>query len=216
MKHSIAILFISLLAGVQCQSQVQIDKCQQNNEKSAMYILEYQMTEDIVYLDSALYCINEVFGTCDIDCGLSIRKVGIYSSKRDFQKAIDFIDSLDSKLYYKDLMSYRMKAMKAQYEGDTILRNKYINSIVLDVGDYMQQHKNEIDSLMTLPNLQIILETLHSIVLIQYYYYKAQLEGINNVKLQIDSLQRVVNGNEEYFEMIKQGLNDDFMHFAGF
>ena len=213
------VIFFALLC-IQCHSQEKFDKCRENDEKSSRCIFEYQMTENAIYLDSALFYINEVLGTCQIDYKLALRKVIIYTEKQDFEKAINFTDSLDSNLfflpYYKSLISNRVKAMKAQYEGDTIARNKFINTIVLEVGDYMEQNKNEIDSFMKLPDIEEVLKSPYSIVPVQYYYYKSLIEGVEKTKLQVDSLQQAIRGNEEYFEMIKVAIDEDFMYFVGF
>lgn len=218
MKSAITI-FLSFIC-IQCNTQEQVDKCHINNEKSARCILEYQMTGNTTCLDSALFYINEVFGACQNDYGLALRKVAIYTEKRDYEQAIDFIDSLDRRLYYlpyyKNLVLNRVKAMKAQSEGDPVTRNKFINAIILEVGDYMVQHKNEIDSFIKLPNIQSILTSRFNMIPIQYYYYKSMVEGIDKTKSQVDSLQRAISGNEEYFEMIKGYMEEDFMVFKGF
>jgi hypothetical protein len=55
----------------------------------------------------------------------------------------------------------------------------------------------------------------YNFVLLQYYYYKTQIQGLERVKLEIDSLQNAVNGDDKYFEILRITIEEDFMRFIG-
>jgi hypothetical protein len=165
-----------------------------------------------------LFYIDEIFGKCDkYNALLAVRKIGIYSDKHDIYSAIEFINTLDDQLfylpYYKNLLLNRFKAMAAQEREDTLNKNIFLRNIVSDVTKFMSLHKEELDTLM---QSKRILQSKYSFAPIHLYYYKAQINGVEEVKIEIDSLQRMIGGNEEYFEMMKGYLDEDFMYFAGF
>ena len=70
--------------------------------------------------------------------------------------------------------------MKSQYSGDTISRNKYIESIVVELKDSIANHSYEIDSVFRLSNIFDITKNRHTFTIIQYYYYRSQIEGYKN------------------------------------
>ncbi|MDR1347407.1 MAG: hypothetical protein LBJ63_03115 [Prevotellaceae bacterium] len=231
-----AILFIILLVTIfQCSSNnKQDDKCKINNEKSARCDMEYQLDKDISHLDSALYYINEVFDEC-IECKkyaflLGMRKVVIYSMKNEYLNSINFLDTLLEKeiisQFYKDVLTNRFNAMNAQYYGDSLLMNIYVKNAFSEIEQFFLSHKSSIDSFLNMPYITAYeqselhygvskLQKQYIIIPVQYYYYKAQIEGIEKVRNEVDSLQNAINGDEKYFEIIRIMLEEDFMRFMG-
>jgi hypothetical protein len=176
------------------------------------------MHDDVAYLDSALFYIDEVFGKCKKDDPMmALRKLQVYAYQHDMSNAIKFISTLDSSLfypfYYKNLLLNRFKAMAAQEKGDTLNKNIFLENIVSDIKEFISLHQDELDTLM---QSQSILQSPYSFAPIQFYYYKSQIEGIEKINTEIDSLQQAINGDEEYFWMIRTGLQYDLMAFTGF
>jgi hypothetical protein len=218
MKHTILLILLLPLTIYQCGANGESNECEDNVINSMQCIVAFQMDNDVSHLDTALFYINEGFEKCEKYKFLfAIRKIGVYIDKHDFPSAITFTDSLDSQLfylpYYKNLLSHRCKAMEAQEKGDTLNRNAHIKNIVSETTVFMSQHREELDTLM---QSKSILQSGYSFAPIQFYYYRSLLEKPDKIKLEIDSLQQAINGNEEYFEMMRGFLNEDFMYFGGF
>jgi hypothetical protein len=220
--RAIFLIFTLLLAIPQCvSSNKQCEQCEKNNHNSIRCLNEFIVDNDISHLDSALFYIDEIFGKCtQYDLQLAMRKLGIYSYKSDMYKAILFIDSLDCTLfylpYYKNLLLNRFKAMSAQEQGDILNRNVFLSNIIIELEQFISSNKDEINAFMQLSNISDILQHRYNIVPMQLYYYKAQIDGIDKIEYEIDSLQRSINGNEKYFEIMKEYLHGDFMYFGGF
>jgi hypothetical protein len=213
------LLIILLFAIIQCSSHnKQSDKCAINNEKSARCEVDYYIYNNVIYLDSALYYINEVFDECGeyYSLLLGMRKINIYSLKHEYENAIKFSDTLCKKDIisesYKKIINNRFKAMEAQGLEDTIKRNLYIEKAFYEVNQLFLSREDEFYNFLQKPYPTKYDE---SIIPIQYYYYKSQIEGMEKVCSELDSLQKAINGDEKYFEMIKIMLEEDFMRFMG-
>jgi hypothetical protein len=227
MKQKTFLFTILVFTIFQCSSnQKQTDKCKINNEKSARCEMEYYLDDDIYHLDSALYYINEVFDECEsYSFILGMRKVVIYSMKHEYEKVIKFIDTLENKKllyhpYQKNLLINRFNAMIAQEAGDTIKRNIYIKNIVSDVEQFMVMHKDTIELFFQMPygkskKEMNEIQIRYSLVPVQYYYYKSQIEGVEKVNAELDSLKNAICIDEGYFEVLKLSLEGDFMRFIG-
>jgi hypothetical protein len=196
---------------LQCSSNNKHDdKCEINNANSARCEIENKF-------DSALYYINEVFDECEkYGLLLGVRKINIYSLKNEYENAIRFLDTLYQNdiitEFYKTIINNRFSAMETQKSGDTTARNLYIKKAFDEVEKLFLLRKDEFYDFLRKPYPT---EYSYSIIPLQYYYYKAQIEGIDKVKSEIDSLQNAINGDEKYFEMIQAMLEEDFMRFMG-
>jgi hypothetical protein len=235
MKSKTIIFTILVFTFIKCaSSDRQCIKCEINNEKSARCDMEYQLDNDVSHLDSALYYINEVFDEC-VECRkyaflLGMRKVCLYSIKNEYENAINFSDTLYEKdiitEYYKNILFNRFKAMEAQINGDTLIKNVYLKNAFSEIEQFFISHKPSIDSFLNMPYITAYeqselhyevseLQKQYIIIPVQYYYYKSQIEGIDKVKAEVDSLQKAINGDEQYFETIRIMLEEDFMRFMG-
>ncbi|MDR2408011.1 MAG: hypothetical protein LBE13_07865 [Bacteroidales bacterium] len=222
MKNKTIIFTILVFTIIQCSSnKKQEDKCKINNEKSARCQVEYFLTDDISYLDSALYYINEVFDDCEqykLLLVLGMRKLVIYSTIKEYTKAIYFVDTLCKKeiisQFYKNVLTNRFNAMNAQYKGDTVSKKIYIQQAFNEVEQLFLSCKEELYSFLQKP-YETIYEYDKIILPVQYYYYKVQIEGIDKVKAEVDSLQKAISGDEQYFDLIRQMLEEDLMSFSG-
>lgn len=209
---------------VQCKSNNsgQVDRCKQNHEKANELVFEFQIQNNIskktFLLDSALFYIDEVFGNCDLDNMLAIRKLLIFSLKEEYAKGLTFIESVDGSIfepsYYKVILIERFSAMDAMSQGDSIKMINHLENIVFTIEKYIAENQNEIDSLIRTSS---IIDSKYSLVLPQLFYYKSNIQNINDVMKEIDSLHNVKNGNSEYFEIIRSYANSEsIMNFNGY
>ncbi|MDR1347406.1 MAG: hypothetical protein LBJ63_03110 [Prevotellaceae bacterium] len=188
----------------------------------------------MIFLILIRHYINEVFDDCEkYQPLLGMRNVVIYSIKNEYLNSINFLDTLLEKeiitQFYKNILTNRFNAMNAQYNGDTVSKKKYVQQAFNEVEQFCILNKSKIDSFLNMPyvtayevnELNYKLSELqekylqYNFVLLQYYYYKAQIEGIDKVKSEIDSLQNAVNGDEKYFEILRITIEEDFMRFIG-
>jgi hypothetical protein len=199
----------------------QDDNCKQIGEKIGILLFDYKVYRDTTYarLDTALNLIDSIFCNCPkYYVGLSTSKLKILCFEKRYSEAIDYIKSLDDiklrPLLKKSILLNRFYAMQSQYKGDTISRNKFIKGIVVELRDTFSNVK--IDSILQLPNDLDIIRSGKGFTLMQYYYYRAQIEGVNKISNELDSFQKRINGNPKFFNrLLKKPLEDDFMEFNG-
>ena len=199
MRYNIIIIATFFLFS-KCDAQKKEDSiwCKNISQKTIEYIYEFQMSENSLYLDSALVYTNEALGKCNKNKILySFRKLDILSKKNDYLQAISFLKSLNYPL---------------------ISELPYFNGYLLNKLQAMEYHyKKEIDSLLVLKNFNEILKNPQWITYTQYFYIKTMLYGYAKTKLEIDSCQNILNGNKEFFKFIdNQCKENDFLDFVGF
>jgi hypothetical protein len=157
MKNQTILFTILVFAIFQCSSyNQQTDKCEVYNAKSARCEVKYDLTNDIAYIDSALYYINEIFDECEqYQTLLGLRKVSLYSIKNEYLNSIKYLDTLIAKeiitQFYKNVLTNRFNAMQAQYNGDTINKRKYIQQAFNEVEQFYILNKSKIDSFLNIP-----------------------------------------------------------------
>lgn len=165
------------------------------------------------HLDSALLYIDEIDGKCEkYKTHIAFHKAHIYFLKGEILIAIDIFESLDSVVFpyplFKNIIINKLKGKEAELKGDMQQRNFYYKNIVNVYEKQIALNKNEFDSIVRLPDVASIREGV-GFYMNEMYYYKAKIEGMDKVILEIDSLQKAVNGNEEYFEEFKKYLRNE-------
>ena len=223
MKIKYFIILLNILIFCQCSSATIIEKdqrCKQIGERANKLRLEYLFLKDTTFarLDTALSLIDSIICDCPkYYAGLSTSKLKILCLKKEYSEAISYTKTLNEKGIYpqtKSVLLKRFYAMQSQYKGDTISRNKFIKGIVIELRDTLSNVK--IDSILQLPNDLDILRSGKGFILMQYYYYRAQIEGVNKISNELDSFQKRINGNQKFFNrLLKKPLEDDFMEFNG-
>lgn len=222
MRNVIILLALFL---IQCNNSLKIKKetrkCDEYKIKYAECVFRFQINDDVRHLDTALTLINKGLKICNRDqSSFTLRKLVILSFKKEYDLAVYFIDSLDKKIFnylpfYQKLLKKRFLAMKAQENNDYKLRNSYINSIIDDINKYLISKKSEINTLITQKDINKVLSNSNHIALIQYYYYKSIVNGKEKIEEEINNKQKETNGNEDFFDIIKSVLDEDFMIFRG-
>ena len=222
-------IFVSVFMFFQCKTvntnKVDDEDCERMAIKVSELINDYFLIDNeqsYFRLDSALVLIETMFL---YDCNpykfnLVTRKILTLSLKNDFEKALDFIretnDSLFLAPYLKSIYLKRVKAMQAQVQGDMSLRNKLIYDIVVELRNYLSIPSAKIDSILAQKDIQDIFKYEKHIAICQYYFYRAQIEGVDNILNELDSLQQSINGNQEFFDdFLRIFILADFMFFDG-
>lgn len=214
----IVLLFSQCVSSLEKKDNI----CEKNIQRSSDLCTEYYMDNNSIHLDSALFYIDEVLGSCEeYDGFMQLRKLSILSMKQDYSNALLFIETFEENLYgnmpyFQNLLKNRFNAMKSQSEGDTVLRDYYLNFIIKELEEYISLNKEKVDSLLKLSNANKILESPLSSAVIQYYYYRSINEGIENVENELVSTQKSIGGNNEFFDIIMSSFQEDFMVFIGF
>ena len=225
MKYYITILFfIPVILFSQCDTKKKKDiiRCKNITEKTAKYIYQFQMTDDSLYLDSALTYTNKALKKCNEDKDkilFSFRKIDILSKKHDYLSAIRFIKSVNYSFvsdlpYYNDFLSNRFQAMEYHYKKKYIKRDSCLMIINKTLENFMKQNKEKIDSLVALKNINEILNNSLHLTYIQYFYTRSVLFGYKKTKSELDSCQKKINGNKKFYELIDyQCKENDFLDF---
>jgi len=221
MKNYIIILFCVLQG---CSSTAQNDACcERNSNLSADFLYEYMYftTDDILKLDTALLYVELAITCCPRKSypNLIGRKLGILSLMRNYDAGIEFIPTLTDQLltdlpYYNSVLLKRFYAMKSLYEGDTVLCNQYVYSIIEEIAPFITEHQETIDSLCK-NDLSTILKDYWYVLCfaqIQYYYYKSIVESAD-ILYEEFNLLRQKGYDLEYIDDIKRALENDFLFY---
>jgi hypothetical protein len=218
------IYFLAAILFIQCnpnKSNIE-EKCVENHEKANQCIFNYQIKfkyfGDTSPLDSAMFYIDEVFGSCNLDNILAIRKLLIFALKEEYSNGAAFIQSIDSSIfeppYYKRVMEERFVAMDAFSKSDTLASMQHLKNIISIIQTYIDENSLEIDSIIQTPE---VLQSKYSLVFPQLYFYKANVKSLEQVMKEIDSLENAMHGNAEYFENIRSyAKSESFMIFNGY
>ena len=174
-------------------------------------------------LDSAYVYLTEVK---DGDCADSNRLVNLHLSsvyflKGDFKDAIKVYESLDAREFsfpeYKRILINQIKAKEAGGKKQYAKQTEYYSDILRDLDAFIDRNISTRDSVLKLQDMSS-LDRLETEVLLRFglkYYYLNKVKGSNNVILELDSLQKTINGNQAYFEFLKKSaIGKDGYHMS--
>jgi len=198
------------------------NSCKSIIQKSGDYIFNYQMTDNIEYLDSALIIIEEAIGKCSKnEFLLKSRKMDILLKKGEYSKAIIFVESFEKPLieelnYYNKYLIQRFSAMQYHFNGNIARRDDCLKTIILMLEKFLKKNKNELDLLLLNEDIDELLRNSLSLPYLQCYYMKFILLGEDEIKHELDSLTATSKVNEELIEFIfEYSLDNDIMDFNG-
>lgn len=163
---------------------------------------------DSIYLDSALMHLN---ASAKYECAerdiILYNKGFVYFHKRDYGKAIEKIDSIDTEQFalMKSIIIEKIKAKQAEFHSDTIGRNIHYNNIVMEIDRYLKLNQPIFDSIMRLPDKSAIWNDsrfagLHYLQI----YHRAKIVGAVRMNWELDSLQEQKAYNRDYIDELKQ------------
>lgn len=168
------------------------------------------LTPDSVYLDSALMYLNAAakYECAERDIVL-YNKGFVYFYKRDYEKAIESIDSIDTEQFalMESIIIEKIKAKRAESCGNTIERDIHYNHIAEDIDRYLSLNQPVFDSIMRLPNKAAIWKDSRFAGL--YYlqiYHRAKIIGADRMNRELDSLQVQKSYNKDYVDEVKEDV----------
>lgn len=198
--------------------------CDSCNEQSAMMYEQFYYSNDSSYLDTSLLIINKALQKCpksDILFLLYMRKLSLLSQKREFDQMLLCLDSigLNEKMpqypYLQTVYRNRILAMQYHEAGDVFSQDSCLNRVVIELGTYLEGHKNLIDSLLCNENKASIENSYIDFPIKQYFYYLTMLKGKQETDSIFNSLKQTETYNLDYLEMLENVFDDDFMVFSG-
>ncbi len=225
---TIAFIFILLLT-LGCRNNIEeqdepllSSKCEEYNNSSADYYQKFYFKNDSSYLDSALIVINEGVKNCEKSHNLlSLRKLSILAVKKDYNEALQFINTFDTEPfselpYYKNLLTLRFKAMQAQNSNNWEERNKNLLEITQEINEYLKKNHKSVDSICKINSLDKILSSPLSTAISQKYYYESEVIGKDSVQNLILMKEKKGEINSEFAMYLLDFLDEDFLYFIGF
>ena len=217
------LLLLSAFVFAQCSashsSKIKECDCDSIAWKIAYLFNDYQMYSIDSKLDTIMSILDTVSGKCPkYNANFSLQKIVVFSFWHDYQQGLKYAQLLNDTLInstyisstYKFVVVNRFKAMIAQEKGDLSAKNQYISEIIDTLKKQLPD--NEIDSVMKFQNSDSIAHYKKWIYLCQYYYYRAQIEGVEKINQYLDSKYNDVN--DKYLWAIRP-KDDDFMIFTG-
>ncbi len=196
--------------------------CEQMNMKTANLILNYQMTENVKYLDTALVYVNQSLEKIKgqkFRTLFAFRKVDILIKTHEYQQAANFVNSIDYELfkelsYYNKYLMCRIMAMEQQYKNNLEKRNVYLKLIIDDLNSFISKNEKKLRQMYISTDFNSILDNPFHFALIQYYSSKAVLDGYEATKKELDENATDMNG--EFYDFILISMNSDFLDFTGY
>lgn len=214
------IIFVSVIAPQNLAAQRE-SMCDSLINISYDFIWRYDETENIYFLDSAQFYLDEAFLYCRDSNNLILRKLNLFSYKHQYDLAINYLDNCKGQLYPVVGMPFfwsncknRFFAMKYAYAGDTIKRNEYIGNIIKNIEEYLQDNQESLDSICVLEDLAYMMHQTLPWVLVRYYYYLSIIDSQEVIKNKIDILLKK-GYNMDFLELLNTS-HEDFLIFTGF
>ena len=236
-KTLIILIFIGVFSF--CCSKTIVDKsidCDKLEKEISKLQLDYVLLNDTTYLrlDSALLLIDTMLCNCEkYYTGLITSKLKILGIKKQYKEALILINELDENKIFplkKNVLKNRFMAMQAQYSGNFSEKNRLINENFLIYKQIFYNNKNEIIKTLQSEDYEYILSNKYVFDILGYFYYKSQLFEYNDIIVEIDNLQKEINGNIIFFDdFLKEWINtpdffntsfefskeENFMYFNG-
>jgi len=193
-------------------------ECDSISLKISHLMNDYYMIDNeqsFIRLDSALAIIDSIEGKCEKYNGVnSLRRLAILSIKHEYTNALEYAELLNGSLIgevHKSIIVNRFKAMVAMEEGDVDAKDQYIKDIINLL--QLQFSENEISSILQSCDIDSIMKNPKYFYLIQLYYYRAELEGIDKITNELSLI--VENCEEDVLWILTPDSTENFMIFIG-
>ena len=215
-RNSFVITACMLIFQTRCSSErshkLQVREYEEVMLKGSKSIYDFfiKLEPDSAYLDSALMYLNTAAKyECAKHNKILYNKGFVYFHKRDYEKAIESIDSIDSTPFalYKSIIIEKIEAKRAENRGDIRTRNMHYGNIVKNIDGYIDRFLPVFDSIMRLPDEAAIWND--SIFMGYFYertYYRAKIIGLDNITRELDSLQEQKAYNRDYIDELKKDI----------
>lgn len=187
--------------------------CEERLFASKQYVYEFEFKHRAEYLDSALFVIREIEDQCPKwQNDIRMRKAEIYYLKQDYDSAITMFAEVDGGLpfsKFKNILIDKMKVKQAQIKGDSVLLKILYQEIVNNYEEYIQDTQFVFKWMLRRKDEHKVFFSWANTMLMEIFHYKLQLESLDNVIKEIDSLHKATKGNDEYFDHLKRIFIED-------
>lgn len=208
------LILILILFSVSCRGirQARIAKCEECFLQTGQCWDNFMITDDSAYLDSALYLLNEIDGTCEEkELQIKLNKIFFYLEKEDIDSAIVTMQSIDEHYFatpkLKDIAINHFKIRKAKKTGDTTQVRRIYAELLNQYEYLLKFNKKSTDSTLKLSSITAIDSSHYIMPVYAYYYYKIKLQGTNKVFREIDSLETLEGVNQQFIDKLKQSID---------
>lgn len=208
------LILILILFSVSCRGirQARIAKCEECFLQTGQCWNNFMITDDSAYLDSALYLLNEIEGTCkEKELQIKFNKIFFYLEKEEIDNAIAIIESIDEHYFatpkLKDIVINHIKIRKAKTTGDTTQVRRLYAELLNQYEYLLKFNKKSTDSTLMLSSITAIDSSHYIMPVYAYYYYKIRLQGTNKVFHEIDSLKTLEGVNQQFIDKLKQSID---------
>jgi|GEM_PF-6669136 len=223
MKNLVRLFPLLIIFSLGSCSSEKCSQCDCNKIKEDSYNLinAFYIDNDSNKLEKSVLLCDKGIQCCDSMVNFfSLRKLCVLAELKDYDKALIFIESIDSIMftqlpYYKSYLKTRFVAMRAQNKNDTITRDSCLKMIENQLDGFLQSKKNEVNE-MTLKNeVSEILSDPLSTTITQYYYVKSILYGNKSVEDELNELCKAGRFNSRFAEHILIYCKTSLLEFIG-
>ena len=208
---------LTLAAGSCKNSKRKIEpenNCKVIISKALNYINQYYFKKENAFLDSSIQCLKSIENICPEYHNIIMNdEVHAYFLKKEYNTALKTLSSIADSILpfqqFKEILQYKIMAKEAESKGDYINQKKCFQNIIVRYNKYLEDNQVQFDSLMRLPNIDLIQNTQFDSVLAELYYYISKTENIERAINKLDSLQKRINGNQLYFEELKKTIKNE-------
>jgi hypothetical protein len=221
-------IFTSIFVILSCQNcnsqtKYNTEDCEKYHTRALELMNEYFFSgeRDKFYLDSADVYLDDVIENCEYKDMVILHKLQLLSYQRNYKQALNIIDNNKWNIdtiatpYFISVLKKRFEAMQLLFNNDTLAYNNTIKSIVSELDNFLIPHKQEVDSVLRLPQEEMIKSPLWFPIL-QYYYYKFILFSPEEVKKELDVLEKS-GVNKDVIDWFLTSKEDDkFLNYEVF
>ena len=205
-------LFFQLRCSSERSQRLRIKEYERLISQGAKWVDSFFMSlnPDSIYLDSALVYLNAAAKCECVERDIILYNKGfVYFHKRDYEKAIETIDSIDTEQFalMESIIIEKIKAKRAESCGNMIERDIHYNNIVEEIDRYLSLNQPVFDSIMRLPDKAAIWKDsrfagLHYLQI----YHRAEIIGADRMNRELDSLQTKKSYNTDYIDEVKEDV----------
>jgi hypothetical protein len=205
----IVILLLVTLSGCTGKEQYK----QKQLDKLQNYVYQFHLQHKVNYLDSALMVMRQIVEKFPEYKKIApFKNAEIYYLKKDYEMALSELQNTDAETHFvgfKTIWKNKIKVKIAEKAGDSL----EVRSLYKQIYDGYLSAYNEIDQrvkeMLKKQDDNEIYASWVNFLHVEMYHYRRLLTDTETILASIDSLQAATQGNERYFERLKNLFIDD-------
>jgi len=205
---TLALFSISSCHGGNSQAN---EDCGKQISKALGQINNFYFTKQTAYLDSALQILKGVENCSPKYTNIIFNdEVHAYFLKKQFTSALTTLDKVPASFFpfptLKDIFANKIKAKKAEIEGDTINKKRYYSIIASIYQHYIDENHQMFVNTLCQSEYEKIGYKEVDFVVSELYYYISKAEGIKCAVDKLENYQKSINGNSLYFDELEKNI----------